>query len=518
MTRRKKSRKANNSQRHALVLIVVLIVVVVLSLSAYTFTALMVAQREAVKLTGRQIQARALVDSGVEVTRIVLAQDSAAREDAGGIYDNPTMFQGLLVVDDELPQLRGRVTIIGPAIDDEGNLGGFRFGLQDESTRLNLNALLLADDQQEDGGRELLMGLPGMTEEIADAILDWIDEDDDPREYGAEVDYYTSLDPPYAPKNGPLDTVEELLLVRGVLPQLLFGADVNRNGMVDLNESAGVDVSSEGIDNSEGLLDLGWSVYLTLYSLEKNETLEGEPRIDINGQDLEQLYNDLQGAIDQNWATFIVAYRQNGPYTGDDEAESSGSGSLDFTQEGQTQFVQVLDLVGAKTRVRFDGDEEPTILASPVQEDSLGLSLPTLMDKLTTNATPTIPGRININQCSRAVLSGIPGMDDEIADAIISRRDVERDDDDPNRRHETWILAEAIVELDEMRAMLPYVTGGGGIFRAQVVGYFEGGGASSRAEVVFDATGSMPRILFWRDMSHLGRGFDLETLGVDLGE
>ncbi len=29
-------------------------------------------------------------------------------------------------------------------------------------------------------GRQLLMGVPGMTEDVADAILDWIDEDNDP--------------------------------------------------------------------------------------------------------------------------------------------------------------------------------------------------------------------------------------------------------------------------------------------------------------------------------------------------
>ncbi len=57
---------------------------------------------------------------------------------------------------------------------------------------------------------------------IADAILDWLDPDDTPRENGAEVDYYAAQNPPYAPKNGPLDTIEELLLVRGVTPELLF--------------------------------------------------------------------------------------------------------------------------------------------------------------------------------------------------------------------------------------------------------------------------------------------------------
>ena len=51
---------------------------------------------------------------------------------------------------------------------------------------------------------------------------------------------------------------------------------------------------------------------------------------------------------------------------------------------------------------------------------------------------------------------------------------------------------------------------------APIIGYFQGGGPASRSEVIFDATGTEPLVLFWRDMSHLGRGFALETLGIDL--
>jgi hypothetical protein len=79
-------------------------------------------------------------------------------------------------------------------------------------------------------------------------------------------------------------------------------------------------------------------------------------------------------------------------------------------------------------------------------------------------------------------------------------------------------MAEAIVTLEEMRSLMPYICGGGDVYRAQVVGYFQGGQAASRAEVIFDASTKTPRVLFWRDTSHLGRGFALETLGVDFSE
>src|SRR5947207_2464686 len=71
--------------------------------------------------------------------------------------------------------------------------------------------------------QRLLMAIPNMTEDIANSILDWIDPDEDTRSNGAENDYYSTLSSPYRCKNGPLDTLEELLLVKGVTPQLLFG-------------------------------------------------------------------------------------------------------------------------------------------------------------------------------------------------------------------------------------------------------------------------------------------------------
>jgi len=44
---------------------------------------------------------------------------------------------------------------------------------------------------------------------------DWIDADDLKRLGGAEKEYYQSLDPPYLPRNSALETVDELLLIKG---------------------------------------------------------------------------------------------------------------------------------------------------------------------------------------------------------------------------------------------------------------------------------------------------------------
>lgn len=58
---------------------------------------------------------------------------------------------------------------------------------------------------------------------VIDSILDWRDTNREHRLNGAEEDYYRGLDPPYSCKDGRLDVIEELLLVRGVTPELFFG-------------------------------------------------------------------------------------------------------------------------------------------------------------------------------------------------------------------------------------------------------------------------------------------------------
>jgi general secretion pathway protein K len=68
------------------------------------------------------------------------------------------------------------------------------------------------------------LGLEGEAKDtVVDSILDWRDPDDFQRLNGAENDYYQSLKEPYNCKNGNLDSVEELLLVRGVTPDLFYG-------------------------------------------------------------------------------------------------------------------------------------------------------------------------------------------------------------------------------------------------------------------------------------------------------
>jgi hypothetical protein len=526
-TNQKQSRRELKGKRSGLLLILVLIVIAMLALGGYAFTNLMLAHHEASIVTGRQAQTRALVDSGVLGVQLFLAQPEADQVDAGGIYDNPGKFSGAVVVEDENPADRGAFAVLSPNIDSEGNLTGVRYGLEDESTRLNLNVLLILDKQMAGSGRTLLMALPDMTEDVADSILDWMDTDDEPREFGAEVDYYSGLSPPYGAKNGAVDTVEELLLVRGVTPQLLFGADINRNGQLDQHEML---EENNGGASTDPTAVRGWSAYLTLYSVESNANPDGQPKVYLNTADLNKLVEDLEAAsFPEEWITFIVAYRQMGPAantaialggSGNNQNPTVASldapaGELNMELPAKTPIGAILDLVGARVEYTFQGNPTATPLESPFPETGLVAYLPQLMDYVTVNPAATIPGRININQCTRTVLLGIPGMTAEIADKIIAQRSTDAGTGNAARRHETWLLTEGLVTLPEMKVLMPFVCGGGRAFRGQIVGYFQGGQAASRAEAVIEATSPLPRVVLWRDLTHLGRGYTLETLGLN---
>ena len=393
----------------------------------------------------------------------------------------------------------------------EGNPEGFRYGLVDESTRLNLNILTFADAYTENGGRQLLMGLPGMDEQIADAIMDWLDPDEEIREYGVESGYYAGLQPAYQAKNGPLDSIEELLLIRGVTPQLLFGLDSNHNGVLDDDERYGADIGSVEPD-----MLLGWANYITLFSKEHNVNGSGLKRININSDDLEQLYKDLRGSFDERWSNFIIGYRQNGPYTGEENGVTNAFGQLDFEKEGSFKFSQVLDLVDAKTTLSFtDADEDPVVV-SPITMETLFITMPAAMENLTIQEGEVVPGRINIMQAPRLIMLSIPGMTEEIVDAIIAKREFELDQPegaDKNRKYETWILVEDLVDLQTMKLLTPFICAKGDVYRAEIVGYFDSNRIRSRAEVILDTTVPLPRILFWRDKSHLQSGYSKELLG-----
>ena len=110
--------------------------------------------------------------------------------------------------------------------------GTYVFRVIDESGKIPLNALT---DVSSILLRNLLAQMGYQPEEadtVVDSILDWRDDNELHRLNGAESDYYMSLPNPYKAKNLNFDTVEELLLVKGVTPVMLYG-DGKKRGLID---------------------------------------------------------------------------------------------------------------------------------------------------------------------------------------------------------------------------------------------------------------------------------------------
>jgi len=574
-------------RRRGFFLVLVLIVVAVATMAVYSFSELMLAFDETAYLQGDLVQSRLNVDSGIEMIKLMLMSPRAERDAAGGVYDNAIQFRGVAITNIADGPVQ-RFTVLAPGLTDSGSLGGIRFGLQNESARLNVNALLVLEENSDaismlttlsGGGAgmdlggilgeeaaaasgsgagvgdsetldadnialQLLMTLPGMDPSIADAILDWIDTDSEARPMGCEDDHYLSLPSPYACPNGPLQSVEELLLVRGVTPQLLFGADANRNGVLDLDEQQRTMSSIE----TAGVL--GWASFLTVHGGENNKTSAGDLRVNVNGEDLELLYEELLAALgDESFASFIVAYRIAGESSlGDSEAilaATAGAGGdevtapaggdseddsnkvfwvpaaldeLDLTAGAGVEISQVLDLIDAEVSIG-SGDAAVKYLSPFVGDPALMAEyLPLLMDQLATQDVEVLPGRINLNEAPADILAGISLVDFETMAAILEARGGAGGaglggGSSSDRSHATWPLTEGIVTLDQMRALLPLVTAGGDVYRAQVVGFDESTGLAARGEAIIDATGDAPRVIAYRDLTHLGRGFDLSVLG-----
>jgi general secretion pathway protein K len=114
-----------------------------------------------------------------------------------------------------------------------GNLdnGSYKLSMTDESGKININTLT---DFSGIVLNNLLVNL-GIEKEtadtIVDSILDWKSPTGLHRLHGADSSYYSSLPNPYKAKNANFDNLEELLLVKGVTPDILYG-NSQRPGLI----------------------------------------------------------------------------------------------------------------------------------------------------------------------------------------------------------------------------------------------------------------------------------------------
>ncbi|MDT8271681.1 MAG: type II secretion system minor pseudopilin GspK [Desulfomonilia bacterium] len=177
------------------------------------------------------IQAQYLARAGVEAALVMLDQDDptydSEDEEWGGFSEYAAVASSFLE---------------GPV---------FSGTLSDESAKFDLNSLGNHEEEEfriAQFKRLFFLLEIDITEveldDLANAVVDWIDPDDD-TVFGAETDYYESLDVPYVCKNRPLDAPEEILLVKGMKPEYFYGTEsyegiqeyvtVSTGGKVNIN-------------------------------------------------------------------------------------------------------------------------------------------------------------------------------------------------------------------------------------------------------------------------------------------
>jgi type II secretory pathway component PulK len=207
---------------------------------------------------------------------------------------------------------------------------------------------------------------------VAAAIMDWRDRGHMTSAGGAEQDFYAALHYPYAPRNGHLQSLGELLLVRGVTPDVFFGAP-ERSGLVDL---------------------------LTVDSTSSNLDDEGRQRLYLNSF--------------RNWD----AQDQNrlGPFA---TSAMAKLGSI-------ITFYEAQEIWHGFNRLSDAGRDGYTSLGQLVTEDGAHLD-PTkaalLVDYVTVDLGRTASGKVNINTASFEVLRALAGSSAPTAQDIVERRE-----------------------------------------------------------------------------------------------
>lgn len=236
-----------------------------------------------------------------------------------------------------------------PAAADTSNVPAF--GLVDEASKLNLNTATAT----------MLQNLPGMTEDLANAIVSWRSASS--AASGAATTASSIL------KAAPFESVEELAQVNGGTDLVtLYGNDTNWNHVLDANESG----------SGPARLDAGLLEYVTVFSREPNTLSDGTKRINVtrNSNALTGLLNTTFGSA--RGAQIARSVRTGGPVRSVLEF---------FNKSGMT------------------ADEFGQISA-----------------KLTMSNNAFSRGLINVNTASPTVLACVPGITTDLATQIISAR------------------------------------------------------------------------------------------------
>ena len=246
--------RCRRQRREGVILFIVAIVVALAALAGYTFLVAVQGDNKAATVGADQLQTELIAASGEAFVaswmamsreeRALLAEElgeevfaqkisraatatagpvSAVSEYAGTFYivqptipmpaDASSIDPGLQSSPQQQFSTQGSQSSLGSAGARTGartslsgvqNNSGFALGVINESSKHHLATLLMWDVQWPGSARLALLQLPGMTDATADAILDWVDADNVPREFGAEASEYETQTPAYLPRNACL--------------------------------------------------------------------------------------------------------------------------------------------------------------------------------------------------------------------------------------------------------------------------------------------------------------------------
>ncbi len=239
-----------------------------------------------------------------------------------------------------------------------------------------------------------LLNLPYMTEDMADAIVDWIDADDEVSNFGAEYSRYLQQEYPYVPRNGPMRSLAELELVLGIEPDYVRGEDADLNGLLDAWE-----------DDGNGQFDAEWGEYITASSVGGGYGLSGLPKINLADADP----GDVAGLAGLSAAQADVAVGWgSGLLLGESRSMA------DFISTPMATMFNQLNqgpdaIPGARAPDNLTDEQLAQLLAQADIYDPFG------------DGTPAI-GKVNINTASDRVLEVLPGVDIAVIDALIAAR------------------------------------------------------------------------------------------------
>ena len=363
---------------------------------------------------------------------------------------------------------------------------------------LNLGRVLYWDSIEPGRGRRALLQIPGMTNEAADSILDWIDSDDTPRQFGAEADHYRQQQRNIKPRNGIPGTLTELLLVRGVHRNAFFGS----GGLTDSGSSR------------------GWDHYLTLTSAES--TVTSPPKIaisDLLAADMDTLEKELTRSVPEEVARYVALTLMVGITASTDQLQTISPLAVDLNKvsvQSLSASFALTDLIDSS--ILLAGEKKSQRIESPLKSTDLeSLRIFARLEQLITTIDTSLPvlrGRVNILTASEDVLRALTD-DPAAASQIVQQRESLSEDE---RMSSVWLLARRILDLSTYRRMYPDITTGGDVYTGEILVYRPVGGPFLRRRITIDAANGPARRINWLDRSSLPLPVTLRQLEPFEGE